>query len=95
MHTMATTRLFLDKTAVKKDGTAPIKIILSQGRNISKVPTGVDVPPAWWNEKTSTISSKHVPLDKFVDILIINIQIYFYSTNLESGILVYLLHDQS
>ena len=82
---MGTTILFLDKTAVKKDGTAPIKIILSHGKSISKISTGVDVPLAWWNEKSLTISSKHMRLQDS-DTLILKISRNFAKARAEQTI---------
>lgn len=47
---MATTNLYLDDRVLRKDGCAPLKVILRNRGTVAHLPVGIAIPPQCWKE---------------------------------------------
>lgn len=54
---MANAKLYLDARALKKDGTAPVKILLTHRGTKTYMPTGISIEPKQWNAATCRMTS--------------------------------------
>lgn len=59
---MATTALYLDDRVIRKDGCAPVKVVLRNRGTVAHLPMGVAVPPRCWKDG-KVVLSKNKAID--------------------------------
>ena len=56
---MITTRLYLDVRALKKDGTAPLKISIAKNGMTALYNTGICIDPTIWSKEAQNVTGKN------------------------------------
>ena len=54
--TMITTKLYLDTRRLKDDGTAPLKLSVTNNRKVTYINLGINVKPTNWDSKTLQVT---------------------------------------